>query len=277
MFGLFNKKYHNPELLKMIAETQDRWFVFLDKLEIRMYEMCTAAMPELREVFEQDTDPYKRAHGRMLMGLRGQVNQMRKKADQAKEENIFCFIDQATSQLPGFTSSAGREYHEKLITFRMDCINRYDAFEEKMTYYTSMLDNVAGEQDLEAFYQAQLTVFESIQNTFVCKQCGGNITIARIFFIATYVTCPFCQTQNTFIPSTGAQMVLHRARSLAEQRTAHLLKNYEESKPKSHHLYQQYLRCMFDEWNKIVPDMTAENEKFYLRLLQDHAHSINHY
>ena len=90
-----------------------------------------------------------------------------------------------------------------------------------------------------------------------------------MFFIATYMTCPYCQTQNTFLPSTGAQLVLHQARSLAELRTAHLQKAYEDGYPKDPLLYKQYLRAMFDEWNKIVPDMAAENEKFYLRLLKD--------
>lgn len=88
------------------------------------------------------------------------------------------------------------------------------------------------------------------------------------------MTCAYCGTQNTFLPSTGAQLVLHRARSLAEQRTAHLLKIYESSDPKQPALYRQYLRAMFDEWNKIVPDMAAENEKFYHRLLKDY--SIDH-
>jgi rubrerythrin len=277
MFDLFNKKYHNPELLETIRQTQDRWFDFLDKLETRMHEMCVAAVPEIREVFNQDTDPYKRAHGRMLMGLNGQINQMRHKANKAREENIIYFIDCATAELPDFISSAGREYHDKLNAFRIACINRHNIFEEKIAHYTSLLKNAAGEQDMETTYQKQLIAFENIRDKFVCKQCGGNITISRIFFIATYITCPFCQTQNTFIPSTGAQMVLHQARSLAEQRTAHLLRIYEESKPKNSQLYQQYLRSMFNEWNKIVPDMAEENEKFYQRLLQDHLNSINHY
>lgn len=277
MFGLSDEKYHNPELLETIRQTQGRWFDFLDKLESRMHELSMAAVPEIREVFNQDTDPYKRAHGHMLMGLHGQINQMRYKANKAMEENIFHFIDCVAAELPDFISFAGREYHDKLNAFRMSCIDRHYIFEEKIDHYTTLLKNAAGEQDLETTYREQLAAFESIKDKFVCRQCGGNMTIPQIFFIATYITCPFCQTQNTFTPSTGAQMVLHQARSLAEQRTVHLLRLYEESKPNDPHLYKQYLRSMFDEWNKIVPDMAAENEKFYLRMLYDHSNSINHY
>lgn len=240
---------------EVIRQTQERWFVFLEKLEARMDEMCTAALPELKKVFEEDTDPYKRAHGRMLAGLLGQLNQMRDKANEVREEKIFGL-------------------RHVSYTFQIACSQRHQAFEERLHHYTAMLQEAAGQQDLESFYRGQLEEFERIRDQFTCKQCGGKITVPKMFFIATYVTCPHCQTQNTFMPSSGAQLMLHQARSLAEQRTAHLLKAYENSYPKDPGLYKQYLRSMFDEWNSIVPDMTAENEKFYLRLLKDY--NIDH-
>lgn len=275
MFGLFGKKYQNPALIAEISARQERWFVFLDKLEARILEMTTAAVPELHRVFREDTDPYKRAHIQMVQGLTGQVNQMRHKANEVKDDNIISFIYEAESMIPSITSSGGYEYHGKLHTFRMACLNRHFIFEEKINEAITLLKNTAGEQDLEEVYQEELAAFERIRHHFSCKQCGGNITIPKMFFIDTYVTCPFCQSQNTFSPSTGARMILHQARSLAEQRTAHLLRNYEASSPKDPALYRHYLRAMFDEWNKIVPDMAGENEKFYERLLSDYA--INHH
>lgn len=274
MFGLFGKKYENPALLAEISTRQERWFVFLDKLEARMEEMITAAIPEVQKVFREDTDPYKRAHYNMVLGLIGQVNQMRNKANDIKDDNIISFVYKSEPMIPSITTSAGHAYHGKLHTFRMACLNRHFIFEEKINKAIELLKNAAGEQDLEAAYQAELAAFEKIRDKFSCKQCGGNITIPKMFFIDTYIACPFCHSQNTFSPSTGARMVLHQARSLAEQRTAHLLRNYEETRPKNPALYQRYLRAMFDEWNKIVPDMAGENEKFYERLLSDY--SINH-
>ena len=244
---------------EVIRQTQERWFIFLEKLEARMEEMCTAAIPELKKVFEEDKDPYKRAHGRMLSGLLGQLAHIRDKANEVKEEQIL-----------GLVYSVGHTHN----AFRETCYNRHYDFEQRIHHYTAMLKEAAGQQDLEALYQEQLVEFEKIRDQFTCKQCGGKIVIPQLFFIATYVTCPFCQTQNTFFPSTGAQLVLHQARSLAEQRTAHLQKAYEDSEPKDPALYKIYLRAMFDEWNKIIPYMAEENEKFYLRLLKDH--NINH-
>jgi hypothetical protein len=275
MFGLFEKKYNNPGLVENIRETQERWFTFLDKLENRMAEMCSAAVPELQAVFNQDADHYKRAHGHMLLGLQGQINQMRDKANEVREDSIMAFVRTKTEELPAITISAGYLYHTMIYDFQRACFDRYHTFDDKLNHYLTLLKNAAGEQDLEAAYQEQLAAFENSRDKFSCKQCGGNIPISKMFFIATYINCPFCQTQNMFMPSTEVQLVMHQARSLAEQRTAHLLKQYEESRPKNSGLYQLYLRSMFDEWNKIVPDMAAENEKFYQRLLKDHL--TNHY
>jgi hypothetical protein len=275
MFGLFERKYDNPALVQKIRETQERWFIFLDKLEARMDEMTAAAVPELQAVFNQDDDLYKRAHGHMLLGLQGQINQMRDKANEVRDSNIINFVRSEAAELPLITVSAGFKYHTMLHDFQRACLDRYHIFDNKLNEHLTVLKGAAGKQDLEAIYQEQLALFEITRDKFMCKQCGGNITISKMFFIATYVNCPFCQTQNTFRPSTGAQLILHQARDLAELRTAHLLRAYEQSN-KDHNLYQQYLRAMFNEWNNIVPDMATENEKFYQRLLKDHL-TNNHY
>jgi hypothetical protein len=276
MFDFFKKKYDNPMLAEEMRQTQERWFAFLQKLEERMEEICEAAIPQLKEIFEQDTDPYKRAHGRMLAGLLGQIRQMRQKANEVREEKITGFTYAAKEAFPSITSPGGSSYYDMLYKFTQACYDRHNVFEENERRYEELLQNAAGEQDLETPYRKLLEEFETIRDRFACTQCSGNITIPKMFFIATYVTCPHCQTQNTFHPSTEAQMVLHNARNLAERRTAHLLKAYESGTPQDPALYRQYLRAMFDEWNSIVPDMTEENEKFHERLLKDQQ-NYHHY
>lgn len=276
MFGFGRKNNDEHPLTAEIVQKQTRWFSFLEKLEARMEEVSDAAIPELKEVFEQDTDPYKRAHGRMLAGLLGQINQMRRKADDVKDQEIIHFSRMAEASFTDRVAYMGSDLFKLLCNFREACYDRHRVFEEKIDKYTNRLRDAAGEQDLESAYRQQLTEFEKIKDKFSCTQCGGNITIPKMFFIVTYVTCPFCQTQNTFHPSTETQMVLHNARSLAEQRTAHLLKAYESVSPGDIALYKKYLRAMFDEWNSIVPDMAGENEKFYERLLKDHQNYHHH-
>ena len=145
-------------------------------------------------------------------------------------------------------------------------------------------------------------------------QCGSPILIPKLFFTTTYLSCPACQTRNTFEPSTQAKQLEHIGRSLAEQRTKYLLKEHDAIPNKIHDLYlqihdlklsliheknknviektkkemielgrlkleleqkqpilyQTYLRAMFDEWNKINPDLAEEHERFYNRLLTDY-------
>lgn len=277
MFG-FDKKSNDDAqpLSPEIQQKQDRWFAFLEKLEARMEEVCEAAIPQLQEVFEQDTDPYKRAHGRMLAGLIGQISELRRKADEVKEKEIIHFSDVFDSSFTNRAFYVGSDPFKQLYQFKDACYDRHRIFEERMEQIADKLRDAAGEQDLEAAYQQQLTEFEKIKDKFNCTQCGGNITIPKMFSIVTYVTCPFCQTQNTFHPSTEAQLVLHNARSLAEKRTAHLLKAYESAAQKDPELYKKYLRAMFDEWNSIVPEMATENEKFHERLLKDFKNHNHH-
>jgi RNA polymerase-binding transcription factor DksA len=310
MFGLFKDKEEEqaPEWLPLIKENQERFFVFIDKLEDKMKELCEAAIPELKTTFETDEDLYKRAYGRLLSGIKGQLENIRKKVYDVYDEKVIDVMQDLKSSV-----SISSPYHDQLYDFRNACSDKNNAFDEKYRTWLDALNETA-EQDLEIKYQEILTEFEAIKNKFACKQCGSNITIEKIFFISTYLTCPSCQTQNTFEPSTQAKGLESLGRSLAEQRTAHLLQAYEAEKAMERTLYHErhtlslsrineddkkeverlnqkmtelesqrqaaiknapglyeiYLRAMFDEWNKIVPDLAVENEKFYDRMLADH-------
>jgi hypothetical protein len=311
MFGLFKGKEAEeqaPEWLPLVKENQERFIVFIDKLEDKMKELCEAAIPELKSTFETDEDLYKRAYGRLLSGIKGQLENIRKKISDVYDEKVIAVMQDLKSSV-----SISSPYHDVLYDFRNACSNRNNAFEEKYNNWLDALNETA-EQDLEIKYQEILTEFEAIKNKFTCKQCGSNITIEKIFFISTYLTCPSCQTQNTFEPSTQAKGLEGLGRSLAEQRTAPLLQAYEAEKAMERTLYHErhalslsginnddkkeveqlnqkmteletqrqaaiknapglyeiYLRAMFDEWNKIVPDLAVENEKFYDRMLADH-------
>jgi hypothetical protein len=289
------------EWSKKIDETQERWFVFLDKLEVKMEELCSAAIPELTTVFAEDTDIHKRSYIRMLSGIKGQLEQIRQKAYDVREEKVRDFYYSIDRQVSVFSP-----LKNVLFEFMNKCGAHYDAFEEKCRQWQNKLDETSVE-DLEIRYQNILKEYENIKDKFQCKQCGGKLSIDKLFFISTYITCPFCQTQNTFEPGTQAKQLEHLGRRLAEQRCAPMLQEYNSLNDKERELYQQihkikittfleadknelqrknelmselekqrqdiitnapllyekYLRAMFDEWNKIVPDLKEQNEKFY--------------
>ena len=306
MFGLFNKEKSDsePEWYPQMLENKERWFTFLEKLEDKMTELCTDAIPALKESFDQDADIYKRVYGKMLSGVQGQLEQMREKANGVKEEKVADFVDNYSDYL-----DFQNQYRKKLYEFRTECYDRYNVFDEKYSEWREKIAETSY-QDYEIEYQQVLDEYEAIKNNFNCKQCGSGIYIDQIYFITTYLTCSSCQTQNTYEPSTKTRGLEQLGRSLAEQRTQHLLVAHQNSNSlerelyfKIHEnrishidssaiksekekqnaiweqerqnaieeapiLYKKYVRAMFDEWNKIVPQLTEQNEKFYLSWME---------
>ncbi len=305
MFDIFKKSTNNTNeniaLEQEMIETQVRFFTFIDKLETKLIEFAEASLPELTDLGNNDIDEYKRGYQKMKAAVIGQIDSIRKKAYDVKEEKILPFQGRTDSY----------------YIFRNECYEKYDKLEKLCNHYRNRVENTYTE-DYEAAYEAILTEHTNIKNKFFCSQCGSNILIDKIYFTTTYLSCSACQTQNTFEPSSQAKSLEHLGRSLAEQRTKHLLDEHNELPNKmqelyleKHHLeislhtekdkkiieqkqaqisqieaqqkvletkkpqlYQTYLRAMFDEWNKINPALTQEHEKFYIRLLNDSNSTI---
>ncbi|BFM41538.1 hypothetical protein CFS9_01790 [Flavobacterium sp. CFS9] len=308
MFGLFNKQKDEalPEWYSELQQSQERWFNFLEKLEAKLEEFATAAIPELKEILQNDDDLYKRAFHRVYSGVNGQLSNIREKARVTYEEKIIAVYSHYSSQI-----SVLSKHHNLVSDFRNVCSDRHNDFEDQYEYWRNQIEKTQ-ERDLEMEYKKILDEFEAIKNKFNCTQCGGNIEIEKIFLIETYIQCPYCNTQNTFAPSTQARNLQNIARGLAEQRTAHLYEAFEIENNKERELYHQrhelslskihesdkkvlnqilakmdeleeqrqfviknapklhqiYLRAMYDEWNKITPDLKEHNEKMYQNQLQ---------
>ena len=301
MFGVLkNNEPQQPDWLTEAKQSRDRWFVFLDKLEAKMEELCTEAIPALEEMRRTDDDIYKRAFLRMQSGIQGQLSNIRDKAYQTHEEKITSFYSSLTR-----SQNRDSPYYGTINDLRNECSDRYhQQFEEKCTYWRQKISDTALE-DLEIKYQAVLQEYESIKEKFTCKQCGAGMVIPKIFFISSYLPCPHCQTQNTFEPGTQAQLLQHFAQELAQQRTATLYEAYQNEQKKEralYHekhelhlsavfetdkkikaekekkeqeleaqrqasivnapkLYEKYIRAKYAEWKKITPDLEVHLEK----------------
>ncbi len=307
MFGFSDNK-NNPELQALqneMDDTQNRFFAFVEKLELRMKEFGDASIPELSSLNDIDTDGFKQGYHRMKSAVLGQLNSINQKAKDVLEEKVSYFQNIAYHQ-----------NRDAFFEFRSQCNQRLEKLEQLHRHYQNEID-ATDQEDFEIAYQKILDEFEDIKYKFKCVQCSSPIAIDQMYFTTTYITCTSCQTQNTYEPSTQAKGLEHLGRSLAEQRTAHLLKAYTEIAPKDQELYlqkhqlecslfnerdqkiiaektakieelgkqrqdletnrpilyQTYLRAMFDEWNKINPAMQQEHEKFYSRLLNEHLKS----
>lgn len=307
MAGFFSRSAPAaPAWLAEMEENRQRWFVFIEKLEARMDELCTAALPELRQVMAEDEDPYKRTFLRMQAGIRGQLDNIREKIREVGEEKVSDFFNDHIDE-----AWEADDQRHRLYEFRSACVDREEAFEKRHSAWLKQLEKVA-QRDLEAEYQAILDEHAALREDFCCRQCGAPIALDKLYFITTYLACPNCRTQNTFEPGSKARGLEGLARELAEARTEHLLaaseaerereqklfakihenrerggdspsvaasrraqneiwkKEREAAVQQAHVAYETYLRAMFDEWNSIVPDLAEHNERFYQRLLEDY-------
>lgn len=283
-----------------MKDTQERFFLFIDKLEDKLREFAEASIPELEELNRNDTDEYKREYFSMKNAVLGQFESIMKKAREVQEEKIIDFP---------YYENERNTYYE----FRNACYQRLNQLSELNAAYCQQVENTQ-QEDYEAKYQKILDEYQIIKDQFRCSQCSSPVPIDKIYFTTTYITCSFCNTKNTFEPSSQAKTLEQLGRSLAEQRTAHLLLQYQEvcQKPQllyrqihelklglnwekdknivaqkekqiqdlkqekerleqqAPELYQNYLRTMFDEWNNINLEMKEEHEKFYTRLLNEY-------
>lgn len=235
--NLFGKKDsapgREPAWVAVMNDNRNRWFVFLDKMEEKMNELGEASIPELKEAYAQESGPIKNVHWRMLNGLIGQYRQMLEKARTVEEEKIHDFYEQVSDEI-----EFGGRYYELLEQFRSDCADRFNRFEKLEHDWIARLQ-ATGANDPEQEYREILEEYERIKDKFQCRECGAGITIEKIYFIATYIPCPYCQTQNTFEPGSRARMLEHIGRELAEKRCAPLLDAYNAAQEKERELYHR--------------------------------------
>lgn len=283
-----------------MKETKERFFLFISKLEDKLSEFAEASIPELEELNRNDTDEYKREYSSMKNAVLGQLESIMKKAREVREEKVTNFP---------YHENERNAYYE----FRNECNQKLNQLDELNAVYCEKIENTE-QEDYEIKYRKILDEYQITKDQFHCSQCGSLVPVDKIYFTTTYITCSFCNTKNTFEPSSQAKTLEQLGRSLAEQRTAHLLLQYQEVCKKSQQLYlqihelelsliretdknsvaqkekqiqelkeqkekfeeqepklyQHYWRTMFDEWNKINPDMEEQHEKFYIRILNEY-------
>ncbi|MFV0332251.1 MAG: hypothetical protein ACK5KL_20865 [Dysgonomonas sp.] len=297
------------EWLDEMSSIEKRWFVFLDRLEERVKEFVEASIPELKETYKNDTDAAKRNYQRLADSIEGQINSVRRKADKVFEHDVRYYYEHSSDIIGDADNDAWEGLEDVASKLEYDsCEPRYKKFEDMMDFWSKKVEDVSKE-DLEAKYQAILDEYEQLKDKFTCKQCGSPITIPQIFLTTAHVECPSCQTQNTFEPSSQARQLDYLGQELAEQRTEHVLKAYEDEKDREEaarekvsdfesdmdddnpkdkekllalkaeyhairdnvpNMYKAYLKAKFDEWIKLVPQLAEQNRKVYEGWLADY-------
>jgi RNA polymerase-binding transcription factor DksA len=238
-----------------LREIETRWFAFLEKLETKMEELCSAALPELRAL-RRDPESY-RVYDKMLSGVSGQLDNIRKKAFDTHDEKIICtwYRFKETVKMTDSLYDTG-------YAFRQKCTDRHNEFEEIHLGWHELLQGTRKE-NLEEAYERILKIFNDAKGKFTCKQCGAPIPLEKMYVISVHLACPACSTQNTFDPGSDVRGLSFIARDLAEKRVAHLYEAYQNG-GRTPELYRNYARARCDELNRMLPDFKEHHERRYL-------------
>ncbi len=259
MWNLFNFKNQKTEDSKT-AETNltERANTYFLKMEARSKELMEEVKESAQLLADADTDPYKRSYLQFKSGILAQFTAIIQKGSETFQNQI----------LP------------KANTFEMMHVsNLYNTWQSKVLYMMTHAFEGVMERNLEKEYSEIMEEYNRARNTFHCKQCGARLAVKQFYFTATYLTCEFCQTQNTFDPGSNARMVEHMARSLAQSRCkaeyeAYRQKRSMEGQKAAAVAYERYVKAMIDQMNIILPGMEEQHQNFYNRLLADYNNLV---
>ena len=231
---------------------------FFGKLQQRADELAQEATESGQLIADADPDPFKRSFAQFKGGIIAQFTAIIQKGSETFSSQV---IPKA-----GFHEMAGLS---SLFTTWQRHV---------MDQMTSVFDNIV-ERDLEKEYADTQTEYTAACERAHCKQCGAKLEIRQFYFMSTYITCGFCQTQNTFDPGTKARMMELLARPLAELRCKTQYDQYRGErnrvgKEAAEPFYDAFARALTAEMDRILPGMEEQHQNFYRRLMAEY---VNHH
>lgn len=245
----------------------DRFESFLKKLEVRAEELYQEAIVSAQEISDAD----EVAFYHFKLGINGQFNALTAKATEIYKQQIQ---EKSFDRLPHETISASEneanEYDKKID----QAYNRLQDFEAKIQDLSYKVFNNVIAQNSGKKIQDILDEYENIKSNFCCSQCGAELELEKIYFVSTYVTCKFCQTQNTFVPSSKMARLPDFVRDLAEQKTSDLENDYTKNEEKrtlfeNFVAYEKWKRMHFFVKKELIPELATSYKDIYLREIND--------
>ena len=201
-------------------ELQQRFSDFLEKLLAKAEELTNEVKITIQETYDSDTDAYKRNFFNFKNWIEGQYKGIIQKAEDIFESQIKPKYLMTFEQSMQSSMQKKKEEFEWFVDLLENWKMKVEKFEE-LAFKDLKEKSVA--DDLNEI----LAEYEKVKDKFFCKNCWWKLELKEYYFISTYITCPFCKTQNIFNPSTKMRELELTVRDLAEEKASHLEKNYE--------------------------------------------------
>lgn len=251
-------------------ELQVRFNNFIQKLTLRANEIADEVISSVQDFYDQDTDAYKRSFHNFKMGIQGQFRALITKAQEV-------FDAQIEPHNPRYFMSPT---HPNWDTHNQWFTEIHDDFEDWKDHIRDLSEKIfknVKEKSPEVALQEIIDEYNTVKDNFHCTQCGGKLEIDEIYFISTYIPCPYCQTQNTFVPSSRMRELEFVAKDIAGERTKKEKNDYEQllnhkrnATPEER--YVAYFRWRIAIWkiiSEIVPILAEANKKVFFREMHD--------
>lgn len=249
-------------------DLEQRFRVFIEKLTERAESLAKETRDAMQEIYDEDTDPYKRSFGNFLMGVKGQFNGIIDKAEDVFKQQIKPYE-------PSFyeTQTPEGELQEKWFRKIHD---DFEKWKDKMRDLADSIENQVKKPSAEEKFREIVEEYNAVKDKFHCSQCGANLEIKELYFISTYITCPYCQTQNTFVPSDKMREFEFVAKDFAEEKTREEEKLYEKisssDATSAEEEFLAYFLWRVAVWKIVadtVPTFAEANKKVFYREMDD--------
>jgi rubrerythrin len=290
------------DLRIQIDERRERWFVFIDKLNTRAEELYLAAIPELNALKESDDDPNKSTYYKVLSGVCGQLDNMRSKACDTQDKEIADFYDYlrhseitALHPLMRYLDDFRNDCYDRLTEFEQSINTKTDKLRKEKRddiedEYAKIIDSFNADKD--KFRCSQCGHLLPVERIFFlsvhipCPACGTQNTLEpgrnarNLQFIAKKLAEKRCEHlldayQNEIQNERDLYFKAHnikldsihkndKEKAIAQEQIEAIHAERKRSIENAPRLYNVYLRALYDEMNRILPEFKEHHEKLYL-------------
>ena len=251
-----------------MKDLEQRFRVFIEKLTERAESLAEETRDAIQEIYDEDADPYKRSFGNFLMGVKGQFKGIIDKAEEV-------FKQQIKPHAPSFLKTQTPEGELQEQWFRK-IHDDFEKWKDKMRDLADSIENQVKKPSAEEKLREIVEEYNAVKDKFHCSQCGANLEIKELYFISTYITCPYCQTQNTFVPSDKMREFEFVTKDFAEEKTREEEKLYEKisssDAASAEEEFLAYFLWRVAVWKIVadtVPTFAEANKKVFYREMDD--------
>ena len=152
----------------------------------------------------------------------------------------------------------------------------FEKWKDKMRDLADSIENQVKKPSAEEKLREIVEEYNAVKDKFHCSQCGANLEIKELYFISTYITCPYCQTQNTFVPSDKMREFEFVTKDFAEEKTREEEKLYEKisssDAASAEEEFLAYFLLRVAVWKIVadtVPTFAEANKKVFYREMDD--------